>query len=48
MSDTIFGKKKITGYEMSVLICCTNFAWKISHSKNNRALYDHKCVLVFT
>ena len=26
----------------------TNFVWKISHSKKNRARYDHKCVFVFS
>ena len=44
-NDTIFGKKLFT--TKCVLIFSTTFVSNISHSKQNYARYDHKCILVF-
>jgi hypothetical protein len=46
ISGTIF-RKKATENTMCVLIFCTTFVRKISHSKKNWARYDQKCVLGF-
>ena len=42
-------EKKTTYFEhqMCVLIFCTKFAWKMSHSKKNLARYYQRCILVF-
>jgi hypothetical protein len=46
IKGTIFGKKKVIGREMCVLIFSTNFVWNISHSKKNWARYNKKWILV--
>jgi len=43
----IFVKKKVMGCKMCLFILCTTFACNISHSNNNLARYDQKCMLVF-
>jgi len=35
-------QEKVTEHKMCVLIFCTDFVWKISHSWNNWARYCHK------
>ena len=40
-------EKKVTEHKMCVLIFCTTFVWNISHSKENWARYDQKCVSVY-
>jgi len=39
--------KKVTEYEMRVLIFSTAFVQNISHSKQNSARYNQKSILVF-
>ena len=40
-------RKKVTEHKTCVLIFSTTFVWNISHSKENWARYDQKCILVF-
>ena len=47
INGTIF-EKKVTEQIMCVWILSTNFFLNTSHSKNNWARYDQKCVFVFT
>ena len=42
-----FSRKKIIERMMCVLIFSATFVWNVSHSKNNWAREDQKCVLVF-
>ena len=37
INGMIFGEKKVIEHKMCVLIFCTTFIWKISHSKKNWA-----------
>jgi hypothetical protein len=41
--NTILGEKFMK-HKMCVLILSTIFVRKISHSKNNSAIYDQKCI----
>jgi hypothetical protein len=41
-------EKKITEYEMYVLIFSTTFVWNVSHSKKNWVRYNHKCIMFYT
>ena len=48
INGTIYGrKKKVTEYEMCVLILSTTFVWNISHSQKKWARYDQTRILVF-
>jgi hypothetical protein len=47
LTNSIIKKKKVIEHRMYVLTSYTTFAWNISHSVNNWARYDKKCILVF-
>jgi hypothetical protein len=38
---TRFSGEKVIQYKMRILTFSTHFAWKISHSKKNSAIYNH-------